>query len=420
MTKPSQDDVLRVMRDDELIYDWNNLDRPGPVIHHEITFFDETLRDGLQCPSVTDPAIDVKLQIVHLMDKDGVQYADIGLPGAGPRATADVTRIVEEIRDAKLNLKPAAAGRTHVNDLKPIAEISQKTGVEIEVMAFIGSSPIRQYAESWDLDRMMRMSAEAIDFCVKNNLPVTYVTEDTIRSRPDTLRDLFRVAIDHGATRLCLCDTVGHASPDGLTHLIRFTRSLLRAWNSEHIGVDWHGHNDRGLGVCNNIFALEAGADRVHGTFLGVGERVGNASLDQTLINLKLMGEIRNDLTHLREYCELVSEHYGVPIPISYPMVGRDAFRTATGVHAAAIIKAEHKGDAWLADRIYSGVPAGMIGREQTIEVGPMSGESNVIYWLRKRNIEPTPHVVQQIFQAAKQADHVFTEEEISALLNQA
>ncbi len=397
----------------DYIYDWNAAEKRAPVARGTLQFFDETLRDGIQSPSVHDPKIEDKLEMVRLLDAIGVDVVDIGLPGAGPRAVEDVTTLAREIRDGKLRIRPSCAARTHANDIRPIVEVSQKVGIPIEVMAFIGSSPIRLYAEGWDLDLILGRSAEAIDLAVKSGLPCTYVTEDTTRSRPEVLARLFRNAIEHGAHRLCLCDTVGHATPDGVRNLVRFARAVIDGVGAK-VGIDWHGHNDRGLGVCNSVFAVEAGADRCHGTVLGVGERVGNAALDQILINFKLLGELGDrDLTRLGELVALTSRATKVAIPYSYPVFGGDAFRTATGVHAAAIIKAEKKGHAWLADRIYSGVPAGWFGREQEIEVGFMSGESNVIYWLKKRGIEPETGLVKHIFARAKRTDHLLTEEEI-------
>jgi 2-isopropylmalate synthase len=404
--------------DSDIVYDWNAQERVAPLSREGYQFYDETLRDGVQSPTVTDPPVADKIEILHLMESLGIHCADIGLPGAGVRAEQDVLHLAQEIQRSAMKLRPSCAARTHAHDIRPIIEISQKTGQVVEIMAFIGSSPIRQYAEDWDLDRMLRMSADAIDMGVKEGLPVTYVTEDTTRSRPDTLDRLFRNAINHGAHRLCICDTVGHATPDGVFNVIRFTRSIIRAMNVS-VGVDWHGHNDRGLAVTNSIHAIEAGATRIHGTALGVGERVGNAALDQILFNLKLLGEIPWDLSNLLKYCHKVSAVYGTPIPFNYPLAGRDAFRTATGVHASAIIKAERKGDAWLADRIYSGVPAGMFGREQEIEIGHMSGESNVIYWLRKHGVEPRENLVQHIFKAAKAANHTLSEEEIRQLISE-
>src|SRR6185369_16954427 len=254
---------------------------------------------------------------------------------------------------------------------------------------------------------------------VKAGLGVCYVTEDTTRSRPEVLAKLFKMALDHGASRLCLCDTVGHATPDGVRNLIGFTKSIV-AGAGAVVGVDWHGHNDRGLALENALWALEFGADRVHGTALGIGERVGNAQMELILLNLKLLGLLEEqDLTHLLEYCNTAAQAVGWQVAINYPLVGRDAFRTATGVHAAAIIKAESKGDAWLADRIYSGVPAGMFGRKQEISVGYMSGASNVNYWLRQRKIEPSKELVDAILLKAKATDHILTDEEIHAVIDQ-
>ncbi len=404
----------------ELIYDWNEVDRKGPVFgKRRFELHDETLRDGIQNPSVVDPNIGDKLEILHLMDELGVYSSDIGLPGAGPRAFEDVLRLLKEIVDEKLSIIPACAGRTLVNDIAPMVEVSQKAGTPVEVMTFIGSSPIRKLAEDWSSELIIERSVKAIDFAVQEGLPVTFVTEDTTRSRPDLLTDLFRAAIDHGATRLCLCDTVGHATPDGVRNLIRFTRHVIEgAGASDTVKIDWHGHNDRGLGLVNSIFAFEYGADRVHGTILGIGERVGNAPLDLLLINLKLLGELGDqDLSKLSAAAQRVSSATRFPIAINYPVVGEDAFRTATGVHAAAIIKAKSKGDDYLADRVYSGVPAGMFGREQEICIGPMSGVSNVTFWLEQRGHEPEPGLVEAILKVAKQSDHNLSADEVKAVI---
>jgi 2-isopropylmalate synthase len=403
----------------ELIYDWNEVGRKGRLIPEGVTFFDETLRDGLQNPSVTDPTIDDKLKLIHLMEKIGIHVADIGLPGSSKRAFDDVLRMCREITDNKLKLGVACAGRTVVSDITPMIEISQRAGMPVEVYAFIGSSPIRQFAENWDIETIAQKSAEAIDVAVKNGLEVAYVTEDTTRSRPDSLATLFKNAIDHGASRLCLCDTVGHSTPDGVRNLIGFTRSIIAGMGA-NVGIDWHGHNDRGLALVNAIMALEWGADRVHGTALGIGERVGNAQMELILLNLKLLHQLEHqDLSHLLEYCRVAAEAVGWQVPINYPLVGADAFRTATGVHAAAIIKAQQKGDAWLGDRIYSGVPAGMFGRTQEICIGYMSGASNVNYWLRQRKIEPSKELVDAILAKAKTTQHNLKDDEVMAVVNQ-
>lgn len=404
------------LKESDLIYDWNRAgDAELQPVRGRVELDDETLRDGLQSPSVRSPSIEDKLRILHMIAELGIESADIGLPGAGPHVKADVLRLAQEIVDQRLRIAPNCAARTVVADIEPIVEVSQATGIAIEVAAFIGSSPIRQYSEGWTLDRMLRLSRQAIEFAVKEGLPVMYVTEDTTRAAPEDLRRLYTEAVEAGARRVCVADTVGHSTPSGARNVIRFIREVVDA-TGEDVKVDWHGHEDRGLGVINALAAAEAGADRLHGTALGIGERVGNCPIDVLLVNMQLLGWIDRDLHRLQEYCQVVAETTGVPMPDNYPVVGRDAFRTGTGVHAAAIIKARARGEDWLADRVYSSIPASMIGRHQVIEVGPMSGESNVVYWLQERGIDAAPDLVREIFQAAKGSLSILEEEQILAI----
>ncbi|MCX4243790.1 LeuA family protein [Paraliomyxa miuraensis] len=404
-----------------LVYDWNAKDRRGPVLRKRPRFVDETIRDGLQSPSVIDPTIEQKMELVRLMDRLGIDVVDLGLPGAGARAVEDVERLCRFIMEEKLSIKPNCAARTVAADIRPVIEISQRVGMAIEVTAFIGSSPIRAYAEDWDVERLERLTREAMRLTVDNGLPASFVTEDTTRSHPRTLDRLFRAAIEEGATRLVLCDTCGHATPDGVRNLLAFTKALLRGLDmEERVELDWHGHNDRGHALPLSLFALEWGVDRVHGCALGIGERVGNASMDLLLLNLYLLGELdeeRHDLSCLVEYVTKTSEYTGVPIHPSYPLSGRDAFRTATGVHAAAVIKAENKGDLELADRVYSSVPARVFGRHQQIEIGHYSGRSNVVHWLRTHGLDASDVVVDRVFAAAKRGNRTLEEHEIRALV---
>jgi 2-isopropylmalate synthase len=398
-----------------LIYDWNTVDRPEP--RGEVLLDDETLRDGLQSPSVRSPTIGEKLRILHLIDALGIDTADIGLPGAGAHVVQDVERLAREIRDQKLRVQANCAARTLVADIRPIADISQRVGIPIECCAFIGSSPLRQYAEGWTLDQLLKLSEDAIRFAVGENLPVMYVTEDTTRADPDTLRALYSTAIRAGASRVCIADTVGHATPAGAAAVVRFIGRVVEECGGG-VGIDWHGHRDRDFAVINTLAALDAGATRLHGAAIGIGERVGNTPMDALLMNLVLMGRIERDLSSLPEYCEVVSSATGVPIPPNYPIVGRDAFRTATGVHAAAVIKAFRKQDRALIDAVYSGVPASLIGREQQIDVGPMSGKSNVVFWLERRGYQATEELVDRIFTRAKKSDAVLTDAEILEEIN--
>ncbi|HEV8376832.1 MAG TPA: LeuA family protein [Candidatus Polarisedimenticolia bacterium] len=398
-----------------LIYDWNSV-RGDFMPRDPIQLDDETLRDGIQGPSVTDPPIEEKKELLLLMDAMGIDTADVGLPGAGPRAVEDVTALSTFIRDRRLKLRPNCAARTLVRDVEPIARISQRVGIPIEACLFIGSSPIRQYSEDWTLETLLQNTRESVRFAVKEGLPVMYVTEDTTRAHPETLRALYTAAIECGARRVCVCDTVGHSMPEGADRLVRHVCSIVES-TGEKVGVDWHGHRDRDMAVINTLAAIRAGATRVHGCALGVGERAGNTPMDLVLVNLKLLGWIDRDLTRLREYCQAAARSLKVGIPRNYPIMGQDAFETGTGVHAAAVIKAFRKGDEWLADRVYSGVPAGDFGLKQRIRIGPMSGKSNVTYWLEERGIPAETELVDRILAAAKRSSRLLEDPEILALV---
>ena len=399
-----------------LIFDWaaNGPRRAQWPVH--VMIDDETLRDGLQSPSVRDPSLETKVALLHFMENLGIETADVGLPGAGPQQREAVVTLCREIDREKMRIRPNCAARTMMVDIQPIAEIAQATGVGIEACLFIGSSPIRQYAEEWGLKDILRHTREAVRFAVREGLDVMYVTEDTVRSSPDHLSILFAAALEAGAKRLCLCDTCGAATPDGVWNLVSWVKWFLKE-SGANAGIDWHGHGDRGLDMGNSLAAVEAGATRVHGTAMGIGERVGNTPIEQLLVNLKLLGMRDDELRWLPEYVDLTSRATGLPVPVNAPIVGRDAFRTATGVHAAAVIKAEKKGAHWLADRIYSGVPATWLARKQEIEIGPMSGNSNVLYYLNAHGLPSTAEVVQGVMQAAKHSTKVLTLVEVGEII---
>jgi 2-isopropylmalate synthase len=400
-------------REDDLTYDWNRVE--GAELAPAVRFMldDETLRDGLQSPSVVDPPIEKKVEILHWMEALGIDSVNLGLPGAGPRAKSDVLRLAQEIARSKLRIRPNCAARTVESDIRAIAVIVQAVGAPIEAATFLGSSPIRQYAEDWTPDFLLRATEKAVKFARSLGLEVMYVTEDTTRTRPEVIRRVYATAIECGASAIVVCDTAGHATPRGVRALVRFVREEVVAPSGEKVRLDWHGHSDRGLAVANSLAAFEAGAEQAHGAALGIGERTGNTPLDQLLVNLKLMGATGRDLSQLGNYCRAVADAVGFAIPPNYPFIGADAFRTATGVHAAAVIKAFKKQDPELANQVYSGVPSNWFGREQVIEIGPMSGKSNVVFWLERRGIKPSEALVEKIFLRAKQSDRLLTEAEI-------
>ncbi|MBI3928355.1 MAG: 2-isopropylmalate synthase [Armatimonadetes bacterium] len=397
---------------EELVYDWNQPDAALYALARDLQFQDETLRDGLQCPSVCDPPIEAKLEILHLMEALGIHGADVGLPGAGPRAVEDVTRIVGEIVEQKLKIKPSCAGRTLAVDIDPIAHIAEKTGKVLEADLFIGSSPIRQYAEGWDLDRLLHVTEEAVTYAVERGLEVMYVTEDTVRSHPEALRRLYRTAIECGARRICLCDTVGHATPRGVFALVEFIQEVVRD-TAEDVKLDWHGHRDRGLSVPNTLAAVRAGVDRVHGTALGIGERVGNTPMELLLLNMKLMGAIDNDLRRLPDYLEAVGRHCKVPIPPSWPGVGRDCFRISSGDRAEALDRLRERGLEHLMEHLFSSVPCSDLSRSWEYAVGPGSSPANAAGWYRSQGRAVPPDGLAALVERARESGRTLSSEEM-------
>ncbi|MGY8734673.1 MAG: LeuA family protein [Candidatus Poseidoniales archaeon] len=403
-----------------LIFDWNKVDydisRDSNNHPHGIWFDDETLRDGLQSPSARNPTISQKIELLTYMEKLGIQKVDLGLPGAGPFHIEHIDAMLSHIDENNFSIRPGAAVRTLMNDIQPLVDLQQKHGIEIQASAFLGTSPIRQFTEGWTIDKLLSTMEKAVSFAVENEVPVMFVTEDTTRSKPEDVKMIYQRAMELGVRRLCICDTCGHVTPNGVKKLLNFIDEEVikdSGYMRSEIEVNWHGHQDRGLGVANNIAAVEAGADVIHGTALGVGERAGNAPLDQTLVNLKLMGAIDNDLTLLNEYVKKANEYIEVPLPHNYPVFGRDAFETGTGVHASAVIKAMKKGDQWLADRVYSGVPAADFGLKQVIRIGHMAGRSNIIWWLEQNGMEVSDELVAHLFEIAKSQRRNMTDEEV-------
>ena len=370
----------------------------------------------MQSPSARNPTIEQKIELIDYMEKIGIQKVDLGLPGAGPFHIDHIDSMLDHMGENGYNLRPGCAVRTVVSDIEPLVELQSKHERQVQASAFLGTSPIRQFAEGWTMGRIMETAEKAVTFAVDNDIPVMFVTEDTTRSKPEEIKQVYARAIELGADRICVCDTCGHVTPNGVRKLLDFIQEEVipdSGAKRREIEVNWHGHQDRGLGVANNLAAYEAGADVIHGTALGVGERAGNAPLDQTLVNLSLMGVIKNDLTALNEYTRKAHEYVEVALPHNYPVFGEDAFETGTGVHASAVIKAMDKGDDWLADRVYSGVPAGDFGLQQVIRIGHMSGRSNVIHWLKRNGYEAEDNLVAHMFDVAKSKRRMMTEEEV-------
>jgi 2-isopropylmalate synthase len=397
----------------ELLHDWNQTprlqQRPGVV--------DETLRDGLQSPSAADPPFAKKVELLERAAALGVDCFALGFPASRQRQFDDALGLARHAARERLPIELCCAARTLPSDIRPVAEIAQRSGLPLQIGLFIGSSPIRRYTESWSLEQILRLSEEAVGFAVSEGLSVLYVTEDSTRSPPEALEKLYSTAIRAGAQRICVADTVGHATPEGAGRIVGFAHRLAASLEPT-IGVEWHGHRDRGLDVANCLAAWSAGAERCHGTALGIGERAGNAPIEQLLVNLALLGWRQLELANLPGYVQAAAEALGVLIPEQQPVVGRDAFRTATGAHAAAVGKALALGDPWVADRVFSGVPAALVGRVQELEIGPGSGEASVVAWLAARGIPAETRAIAAVLAVAKQGDSVLSEAAVLGIVN--
>jgi 2-isopropylmalate synthase len=372
-----------VSQDPDIWFNWNNLRIEAPLqkLPYSGTIFDETLRDGLQAPYVHAITPEQKLSIVDHMVRCGVRSADLGFPGSGPAAQRECAKIAKYIVANGYPLQQAYAGRTHPADIHAICEIAQEAGVGVDAYIFIGVSPIRQYVEDWNIALIQSNIRKSVAECEREGVEFVLVLEDTVRCTPEVLERVYDVAIDTGVRRVTLCDTVGAALPSGTASLIHWSNYYF-SYHGHPVTFEWHGHNDRGLALINSLTALALGCDRVHGTILGVGERAGNAALDQLMINTHLDRHGRYDLTALRDYCEHAASALGVSIPQNYPAMGRDVFKTSAGVHASAIMKAHEKGNTSVKDAIYSSVPASLLGRGQEVLIDASSGANNVKYWL--------------------------------------
>jgi 2-isopropylmalate synthase len=292
-TRTATDNHVRVRaapyRPDPAEFNWNHA-QIGPRKAGWPLVVDETLRDGLQSPSVLDPPVERKIEMLHSMARIGVDVVSVGLPAAGKRAEDDAVALAKAIATGRLAIQATAAGRTTANDVNAIARVSQRAGIPVTAYAFVGSSPIRRYVEGWSLDFIVGCIRTASEAARAAGLPWRIVLEDTTRTPPPALATIFRAAVECGASGIVLCDTVGHASPDGAAALVTFARHQLAAFGGMNLELDWHGHNDRGVALSNALAAARTGVDRVHGTALGIGERTGNVRIDHLIAGLSDAG----------------------------------------------------------------------------------------------------------------------------------
>ena len=396
---------------EDLLYAWNE---KLPLKPGGFLLVDDTLRDGLQAPHITTPNFAEKLKLIDQMEKNRIDVCIAHYPAASSIATAQSQVMVEYVENKDYDIILAFAGRTIISDLAPMVELQKIAKKQLIAYAFVGCSPIRQYVEGWDLQTIETYITDSAVYLKTNGLKPVAVFEDATRARPDDLRRLFTASLEAGAEGICLADTVGYIEPSGVRAIMEFARSVA----GDDVTLEWHGHDDRGLAVANALTALACGANTIHATSLGIGERAGNLCLEQFLINLYLNGNGNTDISQLCGYAELTSQFLNVPIPGTTPGIGKSVFTTGTGVHAAAVYKALQNNEAEIADLVYSSIPARQLGRSLDIEIGPMSGRANILAKCNSIGLACTEEQLSAVFNAAKRSVRILTENEILEIMN--
>jgi len=391
-------------------YDWN----PPSVRRRQVDVADSTFCDGLQSPSVVDPPQHEKRRLLSLMCELGLRSAAIGHPGSGPRQFADALDLARELVRAQMPLDAWCGARASVKDVATVLDVRERSGLDVEIAVSLSLSPIRLGAEGISIDRVQEAADTSIAFAVRAGARVVAVIEDAARTPPALLAVLIRHVLALGASAVRISDTVGHATPDGTRALLRFATEHVQVRSGRAVRVDWHGQHDRGLALANALAAVDAGADRVLASALGLGARCGTVPLESLLTNLRLTGRWPHTLGGLQEYCESAAAAFGVAIAPAHAVVGADAFRTGTGAHATALVKALRAGDRSLADAVCSAVPASIVGAEHRVDVSPVSGLSNVRWWLSQHGYDPSDLVLmRELLLAVKQTQRVATDDEL-------
>lgn len=400
--------------DNDLLYNWGGMRKHSG----KVELNDETLRDGLQATYVRHPSPEDKKKFLDILALLGIHSANIGFPAASPMQERDVRELLQHVKDKKYNLQLDCGARTLISDIDPALRVMDAVGYPLEIGIFIGSSKVRQLVEKWELRQMGTLVSNAVSYARKHGAKVMFVTEDTTRAHPKTLEYLYKTAIDSGASRLCICDTVGVATPMGVQKLIKYFHTNIIG--SSRVKVDWHGHNDRGLAVANSLAAADSGVDRIQATALGVGDRAGNTAMEELCINLWMEKRVDMQVKYINRYTKFASQKMKVRISPKNPLVGSEVFSTSTGVHAAAIKKAFDIGRKELGAIVYSAIDPSWVGRRLTIKIGPMSGKANVLWVLGKLGMGGSPDsLVSRILEEAKKRNKIFSSRDLKLFLKQ-
>jgi 2-isopropylmalate synthase len=395
-------------------FDWNT-----PTVRRQpIEVGDVTLSEGLLSPSVVDPSQPDKRRLLSLMPVLGLRAVSLGHPGLGVRQFSTVLNLARELMLAQWELDASCVARASVKDVASALDVRERSGLDVEVAVTLAVSPIQMEAEGLSAARLRDAAEASIAFAVRAGARVVAVLDDASRTPPEQLAPVLRDVAALGASAVRLADSAGRATPDATRALVRFVSEHLRTRTGRPVRLDWVGQNDRGLALANAMAAVDAGVDRVFASALGLGSRSGITPMELLLTNLRVNGLWSHSLRTVVEYCESAATAFGIAIAPSSPLIGSDAFRTGSGAHATALVKALRAGDPWLADNVISGVPAGLLGLENRVDISPVSGLSNVRWWLARHGYDASDQVLtRELLLAVKQTQRAATDDELHELV---
>jgi 2-isopropylmalate synthase len=346
-----------------------------PQVHVEID--DETWRDGMQgTQTERHPDTEERREYLVFAGKNGfIEHADIGFPGSGIKHRNEMVNLINSLEEKKAGITLSAAGRGSAkDDIRAILEVSSRTGYPLEGDLFLDTSEIRAKVEGWDRTEKLKSLKDNISLLKKEGLPVMFVLERATTTSPKELYDPLMMAIDLGVDRICIADTQGIITPQGVSNIFRWVINEIGE-NNKDLKLDFHEHNDLGMGIANCLVAAAEGVDRLHATARGIGERAGNVNLEQLLVVLSAKGYRKTDVRKIRDFAEMSASMLGLEISKYEPIIGENSMETASGVHASAYGKSELHENL---PPIYFPFDLKDTGSKAVVKIGPSGGIANV------------------------------------------
>ncbi len=359
-----------------------------PSTPDRVWIWDETLRDGEQTAG-TLLTVDEKVEIAKLMDEVGVAVIAAGFPMVSEAERRTIKLLSDEgFTQAKL----AAPARAVIGDIQACLD----SGAEI-IPIFIAPSRLRlEFQLRMTLDEAIERLERCTDYGVEHGAEIAYVVEDATRSEIDTIVKISHAAVEAGANKIIIADTVGFSRPAAIQFIVKQVTQELSDLTKKSFDMGIHVHNDFGLASANTLAAIEMGITYPHVCVNGFGERAGNAALEEVVMALEILYGVKTGIKTARlfELSKLVERAFAIPIPVHKAIVGQNAFNHGSGIHVHATLAHSLS---------YEPIPPEMVGRKRSFYLGKFAGRHLIEYVLKKNNIPATKQQVQEIAQAVKQ-----------------